>query len=786
MNAHSLRVLDLPDVLERIASRALSPMGREAILGMRPATEAEAVRGELQRVADTAAFLEQCSEFAPPAIVDARQALRRLAVPGSVLDGSELHSLGVMLESGRLLGEALDRHPFPSLRGLRERLYADRQEEAAIRRSVEPDGSLPDSASRELGRIRNALRRTRSSVVQKLEGFLRTLPERFVVSDASVTLRNGRYAIPIRREGRGEVGGIVHDESASGATLFVEPPLAIEITNRIRELEREEEREILRILREFTDRLRAARELLLGSHEALVEFDTLYARARTAGDWRGEVPEILSEGGREIRIVEGRHPLLATRGESPVVPFDLELSVDERILIVSGPNAGGKTVLLKAVGLISVLAQAGVIPPVGAGTRLPLLREVFADIGDEQSIAESLSTFSAHVSNLKEILEGAAPDTMVLLDELGTGTDPEEGAALARSILEELRSRDALTLATSHLGALKRLAEPGSGVVNASLQFDPDRLEPTFSLRKGRPGRSYGLAIARRMGLSSGVLDRAASYVSSDEARMEVLLEELERREREASRALAALERDRAAASELLACAQEREAGLDERERTAERKARDEARKLLLEARQEVERAIQRVQEAHERDDFRQVAREARRGIEDALRQHRLSPAERLAPAPASGVPRPGDRVRLVGGGATGVLVEVRDERATMEADGLRIQVPFSDLVRVDGGAEPPRRETAAAAAWTGPVVDASPEVDLRGLRVDEAEPLLVRALDEAVLCELHELRVIHGKGTGALRNRVAELLEEDTRVVGFRLGLSGEGGSGVTVVRLR
>ncbi len=446
---------------------------------------------------------------------------------------------------------------------------------------MDRDGTVLDSASRELGRIRARLRQLHGKVVQALEKLLRTLPDRIVVPDASVTIRDGRYVIPIRREGRGEVGGVVLDESATGATLFVEPPVALELMGELRELQREEAREILRILREQTDAIRPSHPLLEASQEALVAFDSLYARARAALAWEGAAPTLLPAGTQEMEIVHGRHPLLLSRGEGEVVPFDLSLEPGERVLVVSGPNTGGKSVFLKALGLIATLAQSGVIPPVGKGTRFPLFSEVFADIGDEQSIVESLSTFSAHLANLKEIVAEADRESLVLIDEMGTGTDPQEGAALSRAILEELVERGTLTVVTSHLGALKRLDTPGSGVVNASLQFDPDRIEPTYQLLKGRPGRSYGLAIARRLGFPSGPpgQGRSAIFPRTKPAwRSSWPLWSGRRRRRPAL--VDSLSLERAQAEHLKEGLQEREEELKSRERTARARAQEEARQI--------------------------------------------------------------------------------------------------------------------------------------------------------------------------------------------------------------
>ncbi len=789
MSRHALEVLEFSRVLERIAGRASSTLGAERVRGLVPSTEAASVRSELARVGAVMRFIDEKPSWAVPAIPDARAALSDLGAVGSVLEPAQLHGLGTLLAASRLLGHELDgcADDWPELRTLRELLYADRDAEDLLTRSVDSEGHVLDTASRELKRIRDRLKGAHGRVVRKLEAYMRTLPERYIVADASVSIREGRYVIPVRREGRGEVGGIVHDESHTGATVFVEPPVAVELMNQLRDLEREEGREIRRVLGALSDDLRPARNALMGALDALVDFDALHARARTALAWRASVPEILGPGSDTLTIVRGHHPLLDGEEGGPVVPFDLEIAPGERGLVVSGPNTGGKSVFLKAVGLLAALAQCGVVPPVDRGTRLPVFEAFYADIGDEQSIARSLSTFSAHLGNLSDIVRGADRNSLVLIDEMGTGTDPSEGAALARAVLEELVERGALVIVSSHLGELKRLDTAASGIVNASLQFDSEHMEPTYQLVKGRPGRSYGLAIARRLGFPAEVLNRAEGYREHGETRMEDLLERLERREREADELVAQLERERREAARLREDAQRRERAVREAERTSEARTREEARRVLLEAREEVEEAIREVREASEAGtDLEDVSRRARQRVEKAARrQQRRTPKRDREREPADLTV--GDRVRVHATGAKGTVVELRQDRAVVEAGALRLELPVHDLDPVEGGAPPGRVETSGAGGWSGPTPDqARLEVDLRGLRVDELDIELGRALDEAILEDLAELRIIHGKGTGALRQRVGELLERDRRVRSHRLGGPGEGGAGVTVAAFR
>ncbi len=788
---HAFEVLGLPEVLARIAVRASSHPGRDAVLSLRPATRPDIIQRELDRVRETARLAETARSLSE--IPDARAALRRLRAPGGLLSPSGLHSLGILLRAGRELAHDLSAAdpPLLLLAPLRSRLLVNRALEERILRTVDRTGEVLDTASPELPRLRSRLTRVRGTIVARLESYVRTLPAAWIIPNASVTVREGRYVVPVRRAGRRQVGGIVHGESASGATLFVEPPLAIQLMNRVRELESAEVREIERVLAECTLALAPLCDQLAGSQDALIDFDSLDARARAALRWEGNVPAILPEGESTVCIVQGRHPLLVLREDVEAVPFDLLLEPEERVLVVSGPNTGGKSVFLKSVGLVCVLAQCGVVPPVGPGTRLPAFRRFFADIGDEQSVERDLSTFAAHLANLREILGGADETALVLIDEMGTGTDPAEGAALSAAVLEALAKRGALTVVTSHLGQLKRLDAPGSGIVNGSLHFDPERTEPTYRFRKGRPGRSYGLTIARSLGFEATLIDRAEARLSKGEVRMEELLERLECLEADAARAKASLvareaevERRERENDALRADLEAREREFARAERNARRQARDDARRVLLEARREVERAIAEVRARGGADE--KVARRARRRVEAAAERHRdrLPAGPGAAPAPRPSTPfRPGDRVRLANGGATAKVVETRPGRALVEArGGLRLEVPLQGLEPAPNPARAePRPAGRSSFSSEPPPLDS----DLRGLRVDEAAARLQSILDRAVVADVPELRVIHGKGTGALRAKVAELLEDDPRVRDYRSGGVGEGGTGVTVVRL-
>ncbi len=810
----ALRVLEFERVLEYAAGFASTDSGRDAILALTPGTDAQAIRDHLSAVDETGRFVEKRRNWTFPLLPDPTGALARLAVDGSVLSPGELSRIGALLAAGtwllRTLSEevaAADR--FPSLEALGPHLLSEPLLEAALVRTVDPEGRVLDTGSKELGRIRARLGGAHNRAVAHLESLLSRVGDRYRVPGASVTIREGRYVIPVRREGKSAVGGYVHDESASGATVYVEPPSAIERMNRVRALERGEANEIQRILRALTDRCRPLADRLGESLAALAEVDKRAALARVAKRWNGRVPEMT---GRAVDIRRGRHPLLLVTGID-AVPFDICLEPGEGVVVVTGPNTGGKTVFLGAVGLIAVLAQSGVIPPVDAGTRLPVFDSFFADVGDGQSIADNLSTFSAHLQNLKEVVTGAGKRSLVLVDELGTGTDPREGEALARALIEWLADVGCTAIVTSHLGGLKRLPAPGNRIVNASLRFDSERLAPTYRFTQGRPGRSYGLTIARSLGFPEEVLDRADAYRDQAEARLDGLLAKLEEKEGKVSRLLANLDRERVYTATLRSELEEREDRLRRAEQAHARAARAETRRMLLDARREVDAAIVRFQaRAEAGESLVKAARTARRTVENAARELEgpLSPEAPGRMGSASGARKrlvPGSDVRMKGSDARGILASLEGERALVEIGGVRVTLPRKRLavaersggeasVLPDPPTGPKSRSDALGVAALGPsspaglshldLTPATTELDLRGQRADEAEASLVRAVDAGVVADLPALRVIHGKGTGVLRERVALVLGRDPRIKRFRPGNPGEGGFGVTVATLR
>jgi DNA mismatch repair protein MutS2 len=797
VNRHALTVLEFPRLLDEVAGRASSGPGAARVHALQPSSDVVWIEREHGRVAAVRILRNGESPLRAEPVPDLGAALERLRVPGFSWGAEPLRDCGRLLQASRRTAQALsdDKRPKAALAVLashRERLFHHKELEATLERAIADDATVKDDASPTLRRLRRELRASEGEVVRLLERQLAKLDDAMRVPDMSVTIRNGRYVIPIRREGRVAVGGIVHDASATGATLFVEPPAAVEHSNRLRELEAQEREEVDRILRELTDLARPHRDPLVATLDALAELDSLHARAAFADAYECVTPEF-GAASAGWTIVRGRHPLLLIGGVD-AVPFDLEMAGGERTLVVSGPNTGGKTVLLKAVGLVSAMAQAGVPPSTGPGTRLAVFDDYFADIGDEQSIEASLSTFSAHLRNLAEILASATAASLVLIDELGSGTDPLEGAALGGAILESLTRRGACTLSTTHLGALKELATQVAGVVNGSLQFDVEQLAPTYQFTKGIPGRSYGISIARRLKLPPDVVERAEQRVPRAERDVSALLASLEEQQRALTareEELAQITDDARARTKRLGA---REHDIRERERELERESRQEARKYLLNARAEIDRTLRELKRAPAAG-IENVARAARQQAEQLAARHAdaldaLAVEDKTAREGGRGPgktaaepPVPGDLVTVESvGGKAGRVLEVRGADALVVVGSLKMTVPLRAL------AKRAPDDAVAPVPLRGDVPEAEPrgEVDLRGLRIDEMEAHLFRALDDAIRADLPTLRIIHGKGTGALRDRVTEMLRKDTRVRQFRLGAFNEGGTGVTMADLK
>ena len=755
MDSETAGQIEFAQALELVSQRAVSAAGAASVRRRVPLASIDEVREELAAVAELADLIDRGDGIYPQSVPDVRPVLETLGIEGSVLEGTQLSELGQVVQAIQTTVRDLEglRKDGPRIHAL----IVEAPPTTLTKRitvAIDVDGSVTDTASDEVAKSRRTLRTTRDRLVKLLESLIKRFASSLSSRDAGVTMRSGRYVIPVRRESHSRVKGIVHGESGSGATWFIEPEEAVTLGNELNACEAAESRAVLKVLRDLTELARPHAEQILEGWNMCVRVDDLYARARYALDVEAIVPALV-EAPAPLVIRLGRHPLLLAELET-VVPFDLETEINERVVVVSGPNTGGKTVLLKAVGLINAMAQSGVIPPVGEGTTLPVFETIFADIGDHQSISESLSTFSGHIAALKAVLETADDRSLVLLDEFGTGTDPSEGAALAGAVLQTLCDRGCITVATTHLSQLKQLASETTGAVNASVQFDPDRLEPTYRVVKGIPGRSYGLAIAQRLGFPPQVLKLAEDLQPDSERSMGALLADLEDRDnqlttkaREVADASARIEAERDGLDQLRRDLGRRAAEIDQQARDIELHGRAEARRFLLDARKRVEEALGVARAAVSEA----TAKEARRLVEEGVRDE---------------------------GEALTKLEQVARKKGWKITSGRKTEQPqqTSDAVPRVRRRTPPLLHVSSRAAQT--------EIDLRGMTAGEAEDAVLRALDDAVVADLGAVRIIHGKGTGALRECVSQVLSRDARVVSFHNSPPHQGGWGVTIAEFK
>jgi len=778
-----------------VASDARTAMGRERALTAEPLTEPTEVESALDSTAEARHALAQ--EGAPPldGVPDPRPVLDRARTDGTVLDGPELLTLIPLLETApKLAAYARAIRPVaPTLAEAGESLprLADLHE--LLRRALDDDGALTDRASARLGHLRRDVRERRRRLVADLERMLQAEGDR-VFADRFVTVRHGRYVLPVRAESRGRLRGIVHDRSQSGQTLFVEPEPMVEANNDLVALEREEAQEATRILAELTDAVRARRDALAGLVDTLGALDWVFARAHVADRMEATRPAIDRAG--RVDLKGARHPLLlAQRWRDPareVVPVDLELAHDRPLLLITGPNAGGKTIALKTLALLSLMAQAGCHVPAESGSRLPVFARVFAVIGDDQSVAENLSTFSAFVKQIREVLAEADSRSLVLLDELGAGTDPDEGAALARAILESLAERGALVVATTHLEPLRAFAAVEPRARNASVEFDATTLAPTFRLVYDRPGQSWALAIAARLGLSSDLILRADGHRTAEARRLTELLAQLDARNRSEAERARELERRETETATRLAAARDAERRAGEQARTLLERAKTEAATLLTDIRRAVSSEWERLKRAER---SRPALQETRRRLQDAAA--RIVPTL-PEPAPADRPLTPGAAVVAAHLGLKGELLEIHGESATVRAGSVTVRVPVAALRRSETPVAGDHRGNHWEADRRAPEAlrrrpdgkheerGIGPELLLLGKTTDEARDLVEQYLDDAFMAGLPNVRLVHGKGTGALRKAVRTLLASHPLVESFRDGEPSEGGAGATVAALK
>lgn len=810
MNPRTLRVLEYPKILERLAQYCAFSGGAELAASLLPSDDLLTVQEWLAQTYEAYQLLGQKDDISFGGVSDLRPLLDR-AERRSVLLPPDLLEVKFTLQRARQLRNLLTRleHSFPHLAEMAANIEPCDHVVEQISRCISDRGDVLDSASPELGRIRSELRVAQERLLSTLDRIVHSNDIKPYLQEALVTQRQGRYVIPVRAEYKGNIDGIIHDQSASGATLFIEPLKVVQQNNALRELELQEEKEVRRILLELSTAVAEEAVYLRRNTQVLAELDFTFAKAKYAYTLDATLPEMITfqprksahkrskeedelaaHPGSVIDLHRARHPLL---DQKTVVPIDVYLDDDTYIIVITGPNTGGKTVTLKTVGLLTLMAQSGMMLPVDVGSKLSVFEGVYADIGDEQSIEQSLSTFSSHMTNIISILEEADPHCLVLLDELGAGTDPEEGSALAMALLENLRDRGITTFATTHYSDLKLYAHNTPGVRNASVEFDIETLSPTYELSIGLPGRSNALTIARRLGLNPVIVEEAESIVRPDTLQADKLLDDIRRAKQEA---FEAAER---------AKARERQGQLLEADLRYQLAQIEQARRAVIAE----TRALMQAELEEARKEVEQLRRQARSGFSSAnaagheeflaraekelarrkqateeINQHVVVPGraeERL-----TGPIEVGDIVWVASLQASGEVLAVYDaiDEADVQLGNFRLKLPIKRLELRQKAV----KETTTPSVRiqnSGPAPNPGIELDLRGERVEEGIDRLERYLNDAYRARLPFVRIIHGHGTGAMKSAVRDTLKRHPLVGTMRSGDAGEGGDGVTMVKL-
>lgn len=791
MDGRAIRVLELDKIFDKLRERTVSTLGQEHVDSLRPVADFYEVEARQKETSDAAAYLWRKGSVPFGGIHDIRSSLKRVEL-GSVLGIGELMRTGDVLRCGRIIRQFLTNDIPNEWEGnivleLGRQISVFRHVEDAISNAIISEEEISDHASPELYSIRRSIRNKQDEIKDKLSSIIRSAEYRKLMQDAVVTLRGDRYVIPVKQEHRSQVPGLVHDISSSGATVFIEPLSVVEANNEIKALLIKEQREIERILAQLSSMVAEIRNELSVNLEILARLDFIFAKAKLAMDMDAISPRLVSE--KVIKIKKGRHPLL---DRIKVVPIDLELGTDYTTLVVTGPNTGGKTVTLKTAGLFVLMLQSGLHIPCETGTEFGIFGNVYADIGDEQSIEQSLSTFSSHMKNIVSILKNADEDSLVLLDELGAGTDPTEGAALAISILERLTARGIRTMATTHYSELKIYAMTTKGVQNASCEFDVETLRPTYRLLIGIPGKSNAFAISQKLGLDSSLIDRAKEFLTKDNIKFEDVLSEIEKNRIKAEKDKESAQVSKKEIEALKAEIEMEREKLEKEKSKIISKAKEEARSIIIDARYQAEELLQQLKDLYEKgykESLDKELNEARTGLRrlDSLEESMVESYKvREFVEPPEDL-KPGESVIMLNLNQRAVVLDKpdKDGQVLVQAGIMKVNVHISQLKRVDEQKESLEKMTRARVAGVK-THSVKTELDIRGLNVEEALVKVDKYIDDAVIAGLNEVTIIHGKGTGILRKAVQDFLKGHAHVKTFRLGKYGEGETGVTVVELQ
>ncbi|HWR19358.1 MAG TPA: endonuclease MutS2 [Clostridia bacterium] len=782
MQDKALKTLEFDKIVDMLSLRAASEVGKELVLKLKPSSRFDEVQSMLSLTGEAETFIYRKGHSPVDPFPDMRITLKRMHA-ALFLSPSELLSIVQCLRASRVAREQLVTEQGGLLSNLAAGIQTHRSIEEEINRCILNEDEMFDGASPELNRIRRAMRAANEKVREKLNAMIRSTTYQKYLQEPLVTIRNGRYVIPVKQEYRQQVPGLIHDQSSSGATLFIEPNAVVELGNELKKLIAEEKAEIERILAELTAMVEPYADDIAEDLNILGEIDLVFAKAALSRSMNGVMPKLNTNG--FIRIVRGRHPLLPSDN---VVPIDIWLGESFRTLIITGPNTGGKTVTLKTVGLFSLMAQAGLFIPANVGSELSVFENVFADIGDEQSIEQSLSTFSSHMKNIVSILQACDEHSLVLFDELGAGTDPVEGAALAMSILEEIHSRRTICLATTHYSEIKAFALTHEGMENASMEFDIDRLCPTFRLFIGIPGKSNAFEISARLGLPKHIIDSARGFLKSEDIKFEDILSSAQSQRQIAEEERKLAQEARAELDKLRdETEKEKKRLLDERSRL-QAKAREDAKRIVNDAKRETEKLIAELRALKDIDRSAadreiQKTRDALRTQEEALHVPLEAPIKQDESLPPKSV-KIGDTVKILSLDQKATVLSQPDAKGEvlLQAGIMKLTARLQDLrlIEVQSRSKSEVKFTQNLNRSVGL------ELDIRGMMVDDAILVVDRYLDDAAMAGLTEVGIIHGKGTGALRTGIQAHLKRHPRSAGFRIGNYGEGDAGVTFVKLR
>lgn len=784
MEKRVLKTLEYDKILAMLKERASCCVSRELVDTMEPSGDFDTVERELKLTAEAETLFYKTGRSPVDDFPDMRHCLERMHA-ALFLSTGELLGIASCLKAARIAKDILAKEVGEEsyLYNLAGLLITHRSAEEEINRCIINEDEIFDGASPALARIRRAMRLANEKVREKLNSMIRSTAYQKYLQEPIITIRNGRFVIPVKQEYRQQVPGLIHDQSGSGATLFIEPSAVVELGNEYKKLLAEEADEIERILTELTAMLAPYADEIREDLNIMGQIDLVFAKAKLSRELNAVMPRL--NRNNYVRIVRGRHPLIPA---DRVVPIDIWIGRDYRSLIITGPNTGGKTVTLKIVGLFALMVQSGIFVPANEGSEFPVFEHIYADIGDEQSIEQSLSTFSSHMKNIVGILDKADENSLVLLDELGAGTDPIEGAALAMSILEELNDRRCTCVSTTHYSEIKAFAMTHEGMENASMEFDIDRLCPTYRLYIGIPGKSNAFEISSRLGLPNSIIDKAKGFLKGEDVRFEDIISSAQSQHRIAEEERKMAEEARAELEKLRADAERERRKLDEDRNRLQAKAKEDAKRIVADTKREMEKLIVEIRSIKDidrsaADRVIQAARDTLRATETAVNEKEAIKKEDNTKPPKT--VRAGDTVNIVTLDQKATVLSAPDSKGEVmvQAGVMKLNVKLKDIRLIE--------EKKAAAPTSGKVglgagKQVGFELDVRGMLVDEANIIVDRYLDDAYNAGLSEVNIIHGKGTGALRAGVQAFLKRHPLVKGYRMGSYGEGDAGVTVVTLK